>query len=424
MPVKRLKKVKDMTDLTRDFFQELDHQDVLAHFREDFHLPDGMIYLDGNSLGARPKAASARAQDVVAREWGQDLITSWNKNGWFHLAEKVGDKIAGLIGAAPGEVMACDATGINLYKLLSMALDLRPDRKIIVMEGSNFPTDNYMAQGLIQQLDRGHEIYFAEQEAILAAITEEVAVVCLTQVHYKTGHLHDMAAITEKAHQVGALVIWDLCHSAGALPVDLNGCHADFAVGCGYKYLNGGPGAPAFIFVAQRHQGKARQPLTGWWSHAAPFAFEQDYRPADTIWQTLTGTQSILALSVLECGIDIMLRVDMAKLRAKSIALCDYFITLMDQHCDGFGFSLESPRDGDGRGSQISLSHSKAFAIMQALIAENVVGDFRAPDIMRFGFTPLYTRYVDIWDAVMCLKNIMEKELWQKAEYGQLTAVT
>ncbi len=416
--------MKDMTDLTREFFLGLDRQDVLAHFREDFHLPDGMIYLDGNSLGARPKAASARAQDVVAREWGQDLITSWNKNGWFHLAEKVGDKIGGLIGAAPGEVMACDATGINLYKLLSMALDLRPDRKIIVMEGSNFPTDNYMAQGLIQQLGRGHEIYFAEQEAILAAITEEVAVVCLTQVHYKTGHLHDMAAITQKAHRAGALVIWDLCHSAGALPVDLNGCHADFAVGCGYKYLNGGPGAPAFIFMAKRHQGKARQPLTGWWSHAAPFAFEQDYRPADNIWQTLTGTQSILALSVLECGIDIMLRVDMAKLRAKSIALSEYFIALTDQHCDGFGLSLASPRDGDARGSQVSLSHSKAFAIMQALIAENVVGDFRAPDIMRFGFTPLYTRYVDIWDAVMGLKNIMEKELWLKAEYGQLTVVT
>ncbi len=424
MPAKRLKKVKNMTDLTRDFFLELDRTDVLAPFRDEFHLPDGMIYLDGNSLGVMPKAASARALDVVAREWGQDLITSWNKNGWFHLAEKIGDKIAGLVGAGRGEVMACDATGINLYKLLSMALDMRPDRKTIIMEGSNFPTDNYMAQGLIQQLDRGHEIYFAEQETILAAITEEVAVVCLTQVHYKTGHLHDMAAITQKAHQVGALVIWDLCHSAGALPVDLNGCHADFAVGCGYKYLNGGPGAPAFIFVAKRHQGKARQPLTGWWSHAAPFAFEQDYRPADNIWQTLTGTQSILALSVLECGIDITLRADMAKLRDKSIALCDYFIALMDQHCDGFGFSLASPRDGDARGSQISLNHPKGFAIMQALIAENVIGDFRAPDIMRFGFTPLYTRYVDIWDAVMCLKNIMEKELWLKAEYDQPTAVT
>ncbi|PCJ33646.1 MAG: kynureninase [Alphaproteobacteria bacterium] len=413
-----------MTDLTRDFFLELDRTDVLAPFRDEFHLPEGMIYLDGNSLGARPKAASTRALNVVAREWGQDLITSWNKNGWFHLPEKIGDKIAGLIGAAPGEVMACDATGINLYKLLSMALDLRPDRKKIVMEGSNFPTDNYMAQGLVQQLNRGHEIYFAEQEAILTAITEEVAVVCLTQVHYKTGHLHDMAAITEKAHRAGALVIWDLCHSAGALPVDLNSCHVDFAVGCGYKYLNGGPGAPAFIFVAKRHQGKARQPLTGWWSHASPFAFEQDYRPADNIWQTLTGTQSVLALSVLECGIDIMLRADMAKLRDKSIALCEYFIALTDQHCDGFGLSLASPRDEDARGSQISLSHSKAFAIMQALIAENVVGDFRAPDIMRFGFTPLYTRYVDIWDAVMCLKNIMEKELWLKDEYGQLTAVT
>jgi len=413
-----------MTELSCDYFHDLDARDPLAAFRDEFYLPEDMIYLDGNSLGAMPRAAAPRARDVVEREWGRDLITSWNKNGWFHLAERLGDKIARLIGADAGEVMACDATGLNLYKVLAMALKLRPERKVIVMEGSNFPTDNYMTQGLVRQLGGRHDIRFAENEEILDAITDEVAVVSLTQVHYKTGRLLDMKAITEKAHQAGALVIWDLCHSAGALPVDLNGCGADFAVGCGYKYLNGGPGAPAFIYVAKRHQGRAAQPLTGWWGHAAPFAFERDYRPADTVWQMLTGTQPILSLSVLECGVDLMNRADMTQLRQKSIRLGDYFIQLVEQQCAGLGFRLASPRRGDARGSQVSFSHDKGYAVMQALIADKVVGDFRAPDIVRFGFAPLYVRYVDVWDAVMRLKNIMEKNLWRKPEYSQVTAVT
>lgn len=413
-----------MPEYTRDFFLNLDQRDDLALFRDEFYLAEGMIYLDGNSLGAMPLSAKDRALDVMTREWGQDLITSWNKNNWFQLTEKIGDKIASLIGAGRGEVVACDATGINLYKLLSMALDLRLDRKVIVMEGSNFPTDNYTAQGLIKQLDSGHEIRFAEKDDILAAITEDVAVVSLTQVHYKTGHLLDMKAITDKAHEVGALVIWDLCHSAGALPVDLNSCDADFALGCGYKYLNGGPGAPAFLFVAKRHQGKVTQPLTGWWGHAAPFAFEQDYRPADNIRQMLTGTQPILSLAVLECGLDIFCRADMAKIREKSMNLCNYFIDLVEQHCGEYGLVLATTRHREDRGSQVSFCHGNGFAIMQALIADNVMGDFRAPDIVRFGFTPLYTRYVDVWDAVMRLKNIMENDLWKKPEYNRLTAVT
>ena len=413
-----------MPEYTRDFFLNLDQRDDLALFRDEFYLAEGVIYLDGNSLGAMPLSAKDRALDVVTREWGQDLITSWNKNNWFQLTEKIGDKIASLIGAGRGEVVACDATGINLYKLLSMALDLRLDRKVIVMEGSNFPTDNYTAQGLIKQLDRGHEIRFAEKDDILAAITEDVAVVSLTQVHYKTGHLLDMKEITDKAHEVGALVIWDLCHSAGALPVDLNRCDADFALGCGYKYLNGGPGAPAFLFVAKRHQGKVTQPLTGWWGHAAPFTFEQDYRPAGNIRQMLTGTQPILSLAVLECGLDIFCRADMAKIREKSMNLCDYFINLVEQYCGEYGLVLATTRHREGRGSQVSFCHGNGFAIMQALIADNVMGDFRAPDIVRFGFTPLYTRYVDVWDAVMRLKNIMENDLWKKPEYNRLTAVT
>jgi len=413
-----------MTKLTRDFFLDLDLRDVLAPLRNEFSLPEGLIYLDGNSLGAMPLSAEARARDVVVREWGQDLITSWNRNGWFHLAEKLGDKIARLIGAEAGEVMVCDATGINLYKLLSMALDMRPDRRTIIMEGSNFPTDNYMAQGLISRMGQGHQINFAEQDTILDAITEDVAVVSLTQVHYKTGQLLNMKQITDRAHEVGALVIWDLCHSAGALPVDLKGCDADFALGCGYKFLNGGPGAPAFIHVARRHQGKATQPLTGWWGHAAPFAFEKDYRPADNIWQTLTGTQPILSLSVLECGLDIFSHVDMADIREKSLNLGDYFIALMEEYCADFGFSLATPRERQNRASQVSFTHPRGFAIMQALIADGVVGDFRTPDIVRFGLTPLYCRYIDIWDAVMRLKSIMEQELWNKPEYHKLTAVT
>jgi len=413
-----------MSEYSRDFFLDLDSRDTLAPFRDEFLLPEGLIYLDGNSLGAMPLAAKQRALDVVEREWGRDLITSWNKNQWFQLAEKLGDKIARLIGVGPGEVMACDATGINLYKLLSMALDMRPDRRVIVMEGSNFPTDNYTAQGLIKHLDRGHHIRFAEKDDIMAAITEDVAVVSLTQVHYKTGHLLDMEAITKRAHEVGALIIWDLCHSAGALPVDLNGCNADFALGCGYKYLNGGPGAPAFIFVAGRHQGKAVQPLTGWWGHELPFAFEQDYRPADNIRQTLTGTQPILSLAVLECGLEVFERADMAEIREKSMNLCDYFSDLVEEYCAGYGFQLATTRSRENRGSQVSFRHENGFAIMQALIADNVMGDFRAPDIIRFGFTPLYTRYVDVWDAVMCLKNIMENDLWKNPEYSRLTAVT
>ncbi|WP_138379712.1 kynureninase [Luteithermobacter gelatinilyticus] len=410
--------------LTRSDFEKLDATDDLASFREEFLLPEGVVYLDGNSLGALPKASASRAEQVVRREWGQDLIKSWNKAGWVSLSERIGDKIAALIGAAPGEVVACDATGINLYKALGMALSLRPERKKILVEGSNFPTDLYVTQGLVQQLDRGHEIVYAEHEEILDAITEEVAVVSLIHVHYKTGRLLDMKAITEKAHAVGALVIWDLCHSAGAVPVDLNGCRADFAVGCGYKYLNGGPGAPGFIFVARRHQGQAIQPLTGWFGHEAPFEFHRDYRPAKTIRQMLTGTQPIVSLSLLEEGVDILGRADMNKIRRKSSLMGDLFVQLVEEQLDGFGFELASPRAAEKRGSQVSLRHEQGYAIMQALIAENIIGDFRAPDIVRFGFTPLYLRYVDIWDAVAGLRRVMEQKLWDLPDYQAKAAVT
>ncbi|MCP4296025.1 MAG: kynureninase [Proteobacteria bacterium] len=413
-----------MVEYSKEFFQDLDSRDELSSFRKEFYLPENLKYFDGNSLGAMPLSAEKKVAKVLCQEWGQDLISSWNKNGWFHLAEKLGNRIASIIGANSGEVMVCDSTGLNLYKALSLALDMRPERKSVLMEGSNFPTDNYMAQGLIKQMDNKHQINFVEKDNLIEAITEDVAVVSLTQVHYKTGHLLDMMAITKKAHEVGALVIWDLCHSAGALSVNLNECNADFAVGCSYKYLNGGPGAPAFIFVAQRHQGKAQQPLTGWWSHADPFAFERDYRPVGDIWQTMTGTQPILSMSVLECGLEIMNRADIIEIRKKSVLLCDYFIELMEQYCGNFGFSLVTPRQGEERGSQVSFTHKNGYAVMQALIADKVVGDFRAPDIVRFGFAPLYIRYIDIWDGVMALKNIMENELWKKVDYSRGSGVT
>jgi|TARA_R110002096_G_scaffold428927_1_gene641215 kynureninase len=410
--------------LTREDFVALDNDDVLAPFADEFHIPDGMIYFDGNSLGAMPKAAKARALEVIEKEWGTDLIKSWNKAGWFNLVEKLGDKTATLIGADKGEVIYADATGLNVYKLVAAALEMRPDRKVIVMEGSNFPTDNYMVQGLIKQLGRGHEIRFAEDGDILDAIDDDVACVCLTHVHYKTGHLHDMAAITKKTHDVGALVVWDLCHSAGALPVDLNGCNVDFALGCTYKYLNGGPGSQSFMFVAKRHQGIALQPLTGWWGHDAPFGFERDYRPRKDIRQFSTGTEPIVSLAMSEVGLDIFMRADMNEIRKKSLKLCDLFIQLIEERLGDYDFEIVTPKEHARRGSQVSFSSENGFPIMQALIAAGVIGDFRAPDIMRFGFTPLYVSYVNVWDAVDRLVHIMEDGGWDKPEFKQVGAVT
>lgn len=413
-----------MAQLTRSDFERLDIDDPLAEFRDEFDLPEGVIYLNGNSLGAMPKKAMAQAQQTVINEWGKDLIKSWNVHDWFHLPQRIGDRLAPMIGADAGEVVVTDSTGINLFKVLSAALTLHPERTKIVMEGSNFPTDNYTAQGLVKLLGDRHEIVFAEEEGILAAIDETVAVVCLTQVHYKSGRVLDMKAITEKTHACGAVSIWDLCHSAGAMAVDLNGCNVDFAIGCTYKYLNGGAGSPGFIFTAKRHQGKALQPLTGWWGHKTPFAFERDYTPADNIDQMLSGTQPIISLAVTEVGIDISARADMSLVREKSQKLGDLFIRLIDEQCNKFGFELASPRDAERRGSQVSLAHEQGYAIMQALISRGTIGDFRAPVILRFGFSPLYVSYVDVWDAVAQLREIMVSGEWQKAEFNKRNAVT
>ena len=410
--------------MTRTDFEKLDREDQLASFRQEFYIPQGVIYMDGNSLGAMPKAVLKRVGEVTEREWGDHLIKSWNTADWFNAPHRIGDKIAPIIGADKGEVVATDSTSINLFKALSAALGINSDRSFIIMEGSNFPTDNYIAQGLAEFLGRQHQIHFVEKDNIMDAIDDSVAVVSLTDVHYKTGHRLDMEAITARAHEHGALTVWDLCHSAGAVPLDLNGANADFAVGCGYKYLNGGPGAPAFIFVAKRHQDHVRQPLTGWWSHSAPFDFTRDYETGAGISRMLCGTQPIISLSALEVGVDIMARADIVKIREKSKKMGDLFMGAVEQECADYGFGIASPRNADERGSQVSLTHANGYAIMQALIERGVIGDFRAPEILRFGFTPLYLRYVDVWDAVDILADIMANQIWRNPKYHVRAAVT
>jgi kynureninase len=410
--------------ITRTDLEALDRTDELAPLRDRFALPEGVIYLDGNSLGALPKATPARVAEVVQREWGQGLIRSWNDAGWMATPARVGDKIAKLVGAASGSVMVADSTSVNLFKLLGAALAARPGRQVIVSEKRNFPTDLYIAEGLAALLDQGHELRLVEPEGIAAAIGEDTAVVMLTHVNYHTGAMHDMDAITGAAHAKGALMLWDLAHSAGAVPVDLAGCDVDLAVGCGYKFLNGGPGAPAFLYVAPRLQESLRYPLTGWLGHASPFAFETGYRPGQGIARTMVGTPPVLSLAALEVGIDIALRAPMDQVRAKSVRQTTIFAELLEQVGAGQGFQLASPRDAARRGSQVCLAHGQAYAIMQALIARGVIGDFRAPDILRFGITPLYTRYVDLFDAAEALRLVMAGGEWQAPKHQTRRAVT
>tara|TARA_R110002073_G_scaffold100147_5_gene228231 strand:- start:728 stop:1954 length:1227 start_codon:yes stop_codon:yes gene_type:complete len=402
--------------------RELDAADPLRAFRDRFDLPEGVIYLDGNSLGALPGATAARMADVVSREWGQDLIRSWNSNHWIEAPRRLGGKIARLIGAGAHEVIAADSTSINVFKALSAAVQLRPDRTIILSETGNFPTDAYMMQGLAHLSGGRLKQKLLPADEIPAALDDQVAVLLLTQTHYKTGRLHDMAALTRAAHHAGALVIWDLSHSAGALPVELNACEADFAIGCGYKYLNGGPGAPAFIFCAERHHDHVFPALSGWFGHADPFAFDDTYQPGAGIERFQCGTPGILGMAALECGLDLMLEADMTTIRAKSQALGDLFIALSEECLTGF--ELASPFDAARRGSQVSIRHKHGYAIMQALIARGVIGDFRAPDILRFGFTPLYTRYEDVWLAIEALAEIMQTGEWREDRFATRAAVT
>ncbi len=402
---------------TRSDCEALDAIDPLAPIRDRFALPDRVIYLDGNSLGALPRHVPQRLAEVVERQWGVDRIRSWNVHGWTDLPLRVGERIARLIGAEPGHVLAADTTSINAYKAIDAARRLRPDRRAIVTDTSNFPTDVYVMRGIAD--DAGLDLRIVEPDAVVDALDKSVAVVALTEVDYRTGRRHDMAGITSAAHEVGALAVWDLAHSAGAFPVALDDVGADFAIGCGYKYLNGGPGAPAFIYVSPNHRGSFRNPITGWFGHAAPFEFSLEFVPAEGISRARVGTPHVLGLVALDAALDVFDEVDMGYVRAKSLALTDVFMDLV-----GGWMEVATPRDPERRGSQVSLRHTHAFPIVQALIAHGVVGDFRTPDIARFGFAPLYVRYVDVWDAAAALRKVIESGEWKDPQFlvrGEVT---
>ncbi|MFP4274924.1 MAG: kynureninase, partial [Paracoccaceae bacterium] len=385
-------------------------------------LPEGMIYLDGNSLGPLPVAATERMAGVMRDEWGEMLITGWNRAGWMERPQAVGDRIARLIGAEPGHVVMGDTLSIKVYQALAAALDLRPERKVILSDSGNFPSDLYIAEGLIGMLDRGLELRVVAPEEIENHITEEVAVTLITEVDYRTGRMHDMKRLTRRAHEAGALTVWDLAHTAGATPVDLAGAGADFAVGCTYKYLNGGPGAPAFIYVAPRHADHARPALSGWLGHEAPFAFEPRYRPGRGIERMRVGTPPILALAALEAALDIWEMTTMEEVRAKSQELTGLFIEEVEAKAPML--QLATPRDPQARGSQVSFRFHEGYAAMQALIARGVIGDFRAPDIMRFGFTPLFIDADDVRRAAGIIGDVMQNELWDDDAYRQRGRVT
>jgi len=393
-----------------------------AATRALFALPEGVIYLDGNSLGPLPRAAEERVARTIREEWGAMLITGWNRAGWMEQPARVGDRIARLIGAAPGSVVMGDTLSIKVYQALASALEMNPGRRVILSDTGNFPSDLYIADGLVRTLGRGYELRTVAPEDVAGAIDESVAVTLLTEVDYRTGRLHDMAALTAKAHAAGALCVWDLAHSAGAIEVDVAGAGADFAVGCTYKYLNSGPGGPAFIHVAPRHAEVARPALSGWLGHEAPFAFDPDYRPGRGIERMRVGTPPVLQLTALEAALDIWDRVEMADVRRASIDLTQAFIAGVEAACPDL--VLASPRDPARRGSQVSFRHPQGYAIMQALIARGVIGDFRAPDILRFGFTPLYIGMAEVEGAVAILREVMETAAWDRPEYRTRARVT
>ncbi len=412
------------TPTSRSDALELDQKDPIRGSRESFLLPEGVIYLDGNSLGPLPAAAVTRIDEVVQREWGRGLVRSWNDAGWIDLPERVAGKIASLIGATADEVMVADSTSINLFKLLAAALRLRPGRRVILSVLENFGTDLYVAEGLAILLGDGVELRLVPTTEIEKALSADVGVLMLTHVDFRSGEMHDMERVTAKAHEAGALVLWDLAHSAGAVEVELDAYGADLAVGCGYKYLNGGPGAPAFAFVARRHHEALETPLWGWMGHAAAFDFDTTYKPAPGVKRLRVGTPPILSLAALECGVETIAAIGVERLRAKSVALTELFMALVDQQCGGYGFELVSPEEASRRGSQVSYRHPDGYAIMQALIAGDVIGDFRAPDILRFGLAPAYIRHADVWDAVAALRGIMETRAWDRPDFRARARVT
>lgn len=414
---------------TRESCQKMDAADALAALKSQFALEAGTIYLDGNSLGARPNSALERANQVVAQEWGVDLINSWNKNHWWELPIRIGNKIAQLVGGKDDEVVVTDTTSGNLFKVLATALRIQaqtaPERKTIIAEKEAFPTDLYIIQGMSDWLNQGYELVLVDSpEGLQDALNERTAAVVLSHVNYRTGFLWPMKDTTAAIQAHGGLVIWDLCHSIGAVDIDLNAANADFAIGCTYKYLNGGPGAPAMLWVPERHVNRVSQPLSGWWGHAKAFDMAQQYEPAQGIRRYLTGTQPVVSLALVECGVDVFLQVDMAQVRQKSLALSDLFIALVEQECAGHGLEMVTPREHAKRGSHVSLRHEHGFAIIQALIARGVVGDYREPEVLRFGLTPLYLGFEDIWNAVQHLKDILDTEAWNTPAFHRRGAVT
>ena len=408
-----------------DDISALDKADPLAKKRLEFDLPTNTVYLDGNSLGALPTAVKSRIADVVSKQWGNHLIRSWNDHHWIDLPISVGNKIAPIVGAELGQVICCDSISVNLFKLLSSALSLNSARSIVLSTQDNFPTDLYMVQGLSDLLGPDLcQLQLVAEEQIEQSLNEDVAVLLLTQVNFRTGQLLNMEKLTQLAHKKGILVIWDLAHSAGALSVELDKCKVDFAVGCGYKYLNGGPGAPAFLYVAKRHHALVKQPLSGWMGHAKPFTFDPEYKSASNINQFLSGTPCVISMSALDAALDVWQDVDMSEIRQKSIALCDVFIRTVQMHDCLNELKLCSPSAANQRGSQLAFSHDNAFAICQALIEKGVIADFRAPNILRFGFTPLYTSFEDIWQAVTILVDVVTSELYKEPRFNLALKVT
>ena len=401
-----------------------DSVDPLGGFRDRFLLPEGIIYLDGNSLGPMPRAAAGILNRTIEQEWGQDLIRSWNSAGWFDMPVRLGDRIGALLGAAPGQTVVCDTTSINLYKAIHAAIGLRPDRDVVVAEGESFPTDLYIVEGAMQSAGRPmkRRLIGVDGPSIEALLDQRVAVAVLSHVNYRTGELLDMAAITKQLHDAGALVVWDLCHSIGVVEIAFDLHAIDFAVGCTYKYLNGGPGSPAFISVAKAHQAAAKHPLSGWWGHAAPFAFDRDFRPDEGIKRFLCGTQPIISLRGVDVALDAMEGVEVAALRQKSLALTELFIARVNTLLPSL--DIVTPRQSSLRGSQVGISFDKGYAVVQAMIERRVVGDFRAPNLMRFGFAPLYIRFQDVWDAAEILAGCINAEVWRDVRFNRRLDVT
>ena len=414
--------------ITFEQCQQWDAEDELANLKSQFDLPQGVIYLDGNSLGAKPIKAMDCAQQVINQQWGTDLINSWNKAGWWDLPVRLGNKIGQLVGARENETVVTDTTSMNLFKVLATAIGIQqqhPTRKTIIAERDSFPTDLYMIEGFMALINQGYKLQLIDQpEDLPQYLDEQTAVVVLSHVNYRTGYLHDMTAVNQAAHAQGALIIWDLCHSIGAVPIDLNGSNSDFAIGCTYKYLNGGPGSPAMLWVHSRYQTAFNQPLSGWWGHAKPFAMDVSYTPADNVRRYLCGTQPIVSMSLVECGVDIFLQTDMQALRQKSLRLTDVLIQLLEQECAGYDLTLITPREHLHRGSHISVRHPHGYAIVQALIARGVIGDYREPEVIRLGVTPLYLSFCDIWQAVQHLKQVLVSQEWGQPQFQTRQQVT